>query len=263
MKLIIKCGGLSVQRNIPWMIVLTKGDLLDCDMLAQCVFAVRLDLAQFVNTKSGDKQVSQAQNKYIRTSDTEGSPAGDSGDVVEEVEDEDEWESSDAEDYSTDEGSEEDSVSEEYYEVEEDNDSDEGQVRGSNSGAKDDLDWERENTDVPNLNRVPVQVISSSTGAGIQKLWRRLCGFARQDAPIPRSAIGSPPSTIVREHRLAALVRSKRGLQNPGPADPRGMRVGKQARENSRNAKRPPVRIGKNRRTVRASEREARRNLEE
>ena len=52
-----------------------------------------------------------------------------------------------------------------------------------------------------------VTPVSASTGAGIKQLWKRVCGWADQDA-----ITSSVSDTAVREHRLARLMRHTRAV---------------------------------------------------
>jgi hypothetical protein len=267
------------------MVVLTKGDLLDATALAQCVLAVQLDLAPFLTpTDSGGAEGGdepprvddQLQNRPRRHGD---SGSDKNSELVQpplrlkdqegelEVADEDWGEASDPEDVHTDSdvGSDTDSGS---------SDSDEetggGKLAGSD-GETAVVERAPEEVDIPNKHLVPVQVISSSTGAGVRQLWRRLCEFAKKDAPLPRGVIegGVSSGAVVREHYLASAVRAKRLVRihrdrmtgraiDTGSAysnSPRAAAVAPGAPGDSRAKHRgrpPPVRVATNRRGVRA-----------
>jgi hypothetical protein len=336
------------------MVVLTKGDLLDCDALAQCVLAIQLDLAPYVGGASGhngrqgkelsdhtatpstaggdndgsfhetaDKENNAKEaidvNKGIAggTVEMKGSTEGTEGTVSRSAESGYESGSDvpssadsdaavqnsdtfgdDADSHSDDDGfdpfeDDEDSGSDADSGAEADVDN--GSVVPENAAegqeaapvhllsAKEAREIRRqrrkglqlqeqlaheksalvpENVDVANKHRVPVHVISASTGAGIQQLWHKLCAYARADAPLPLNQMNAPTSAVVREHRLAAYVRGHRALPNAIPSDRarrgrggRGAPMG--AHNNKTSVRPPPVRLGKNRRAVKDRAREA------
>jgi hypothetical protein len=337
------------------MVVLTKGDLLDCDALAQCVLAIQLDLAPYVGG-AGDhvrqsKELSDnsaalsiaaldKDGSFHETGDTENSakeannvnkgtvdgalevkegteskedvvgpsaesgyesgsdvPGGAGSDAA--VQNSDTF-GDDADSLSDDDGfdafnSDDDGVS--NADSGDEGDVDNGSVVPENAAegeeaapvhllsAKEAREIRRqrrkglqlqeqlaheksalvpENVDVANKHRVPVHVISASTGAGIQQLWHKLCAYARSDAPLPLNQMNAPTSAVVREHRLAAYVRGHRALPNAIPSDrARRGRGGRGApmsqRENITSVRPPPVRLGKNRRAVKDRAREAER----
>ena len=226
------------------MVVLTKGDLLDATSLAQCVLAVQLDLAPYAGS-SKDRERFQEHMTVQAAADA-------TAEEADEVEGEEDWATAAAE-------GEEDVESDEETGSSDSSSSDEDEIDiNSEIDDEEEEEWEAENTDVLNRRLVPVHVISSSTGAGVQPLWKRLCGFALADAPPVRSAgaavSGTAVSSPVREHRLAAMVRGKRVAQDmrarvaPGAPLPRG---GRHTREGFRT-KPLPIRIATNRRSVRA-----------
>jgi hypothetical protein len=337
------------------MVVLTKGDLLDCDALAQCVLAIQLDLAPYVGRNGdhggrpskelGDHTATPSiagldnDGSFHETADRENSAKeahdadmaiadgivevkesteGTAGTVGRSVESGYESGSdvpggadSEFSLRNSDDFNDADSLSDDdgFDPFEDDNDGvsdadsgDEGDVdngsvvpgnaaEGEDAApvhllsAKEARDIRRqrrkglqlqeqlaheksalvpENVDVANKHRVPVHVISASTGAGIQQLWHKLCAYARSDAPLPLNQMNAPTSAVVREHRLAAYVRGHRALPNAIPSDrARRGRGGRGApmsqRENMTSVRPPPVRLGKNRRAVKDRAREAKR----
>jgi hypothetical protein len=336
------------------MVVLTKGDLLDCDALAQCVLAIQLDLAPYVGGagdhtrqskelsdnsaalsiaaldkdgsfhETGDKLNSAKEaidaNKDVAdgivevkestegTEDTVGRSAESGYESGSDVPGGADSEASlrnsddfnDADSHSDDDGfdafdSDDDGVS--NADSGDEGDVNSGGVVPDNAAegeeaapvhllsAKEAREIRRqrrkglqlqeqlaheksalvpENVDVANKHRVPVHVISASTGAGIQQLWHKLCAYARSDAPLPLNQMNAPTSAVVREHRLAAYVRGHRALPNAIPSDRarrgrggRGAPMG--AHNNKTSVRPPPVRLGKNRRAVKDRAREAER----
>jgi hypothetical protein len=337
------------------MVVLTKGDLLDCDALAQCVLAIQLDLAPYVGGagdhggrpgkelgdqtatpsiaaldkdgsfhETGDKENSAKEDIGANKDTADGSvevkegtegtagtvgrsaesgyesgsdvPGGAAAETVVQHSDTFDEDSS----HSDDDGfdpfeDDDDGISDADSGIEADVDS--GSVATENAAegeeaapvhllsAKEAREIRRqrrkglqlqeqlaheksalvpENVDVANKHRVPVHVISASTGAGIQQLWHKLCAYARSDAPLPLNQMNAPTSAVVREHRLAAYVRGHRALPNAIPSDrARRGRGGRGAptsqRENMASVRPPPVRLGKNRRAVKDRAREAER----
>jgi hypothetical protein len=336
------------------MVVLTKGDLLDCDALAQCVLAIQLDLAPYVGGagdhvrqskelsdnsaalsiaaldkdgsfhETGDK-LNSAKEAIDANKDTAGGtvevrestegaegtvggsaesgyesgsdvPGGADAEIA--VQNNDTFR--DADSHSDDDGfdpfeDDDDAVSDADSGAEAEVDG--GDVVSENAAegeeaapvhlmsAKEAREIRRqrrkglqlqeqlahekgaivpENVDVANKHRVPVHVISASTGAGIQQLWHKLCAYARSDAPLPLNQMNAPTSAVVREHRLAAYVRGHRALPNAIPSDRarrgrggRGAPMGQ--RDNKTSVRPPPVRLGKNRRAVKDRAREAER----
>jgi hypothetical protein len=342
------------QRDIPWMVVLTKGDLLDCDALAQCVLAIQLDLAPYVggagdHTRQSKELSDNSAALSIAALDKDGtfhetggreSSAKEANNVHKDIaggtlEVKESTESTeDAVGRSAESGYESGSdvpggadaeVAVQNNPTFRDNDShsdddsfdafdsDDDGVSDADSGDEGDVDngsvvpenaaegeeaapvhllsakeareirrqrrkglqlqeqlaHEKsalvpENVDVANKHRVPVHVISASTGAGIQQLWHKLCAYARSDAPLPLNQMNAPTSAVVREHRLAAYVRGHRALPNAIPSDrARSGRGGRGApmgqRDNKTSVRPPPVRLGKNRRAVKDRAREAER----
>jgi hypothetical protein len=270
------------------MVVLTKGDLLDATALAQCVLAVQLDLAPFLTPADPDSVEGSDEPPRVGDRPPDGGERkGDSdgtrnsglnqpplqlkeqeGEL--EVAEEDWGEGSDPEDVHTD--------SDVGCDAETDSDSSDSDEENSSDGKAGDDDNERsvvervlENVDIPNKHLVPVQVISSSTGAGVRQLWRRLCDFAKKDAPLPRGVVegGASSGAVVREHYLASAVRAKRLVRihrdrmtgraidtGLGYSDsPRASAVAPGTPGDSRAKHRgrpPPVRVATNRRGVRA-----------
>jgi hypothetical protein len=336
------------------MVVLTKGDLLDCDALAQCVLAIQLDLAPYVGgagdhvrqskelsdnsaalsiaalDKDGSfHETADKESTAVETVDANKGIADDSIEVKESTEGTEGTEGRSAESgyesgsdvpggadaeiavQNSDTLGDADSLSDDdgFDPFEDDDDSgsdadsgDEGEVNNGSVtaekaaegeeavpvhllSAKEAREFRRqrrkglqlqeqlaheksalvpENVDVANKHRVPVHVISASTGAGIQQLWHKLCAYARADAPLPLNQMNAPTSAVVREHRLAAYVRGHRALPNAIPSDrARRGRGGRGAptsqRENITSVRPPPVRLGKNRRAVKDRAREAER----
>lgn len=330
------------RYEIPWLVVLTKGDLLDCPTLARCVLAVQLDLAQYVTPamvraaaaanssgSSASDISSTSRAQAVQDGSAGGSAAADTGstdadtdtDVVESdselqsvshsdsgtdggdcsstgtvCAEEDEWsegesggdlatgdrdrhhlqidhrelsrysqlaaaeerpegeselQDEDVEVIGSAKNDDDDGVAQEEWEEEEEEDEEEGE---------EEVQPKAEDLNVPNRRLVPVAVVSSSTGAGVQQLWKRLCAIARDDSVLPP---GVAPSTthVVREHRMAQTLRRRHAVQHS--VDRRGRVGGSQKhvpRANSREPKPPslrPVKLARNRRTVRARIREA------
>ena len=324
-----------MQYDIPWMVVLTKGDLLDCTSLAQCVLAVQLDLAPFV--RPPPKTPQQAQKPLSRGEKGGAREAADQVDgpalsdiTLEEQEDntnsdkdnqeydddvasivtqfdEEEmeemrrneeagladrvmWETAagesttgdvqlcqqedlsesdsdynDWDDESDEEEEEGESESDSYSDADSDT-SDNSESEGDNEGESDqdapESDLARiaaeeaaeevyvpEPLDVPNKHLVPVHVISSSTGAGIPGLWKRLCGIVREDSVLPKGS--ADVSHIVREHRLAMSLRRRHAVQK---ADAQRSGRGRSRNPDDtrpRDAHKRPILVSTNRRRIR------------
>jgi len=323
------------KYDIPWMVVLTKGDLLDCTSLAQCVLAVQLDLAPFV--RPPQKAPQQAQKPLSRgekggareAADQVGGPAltdasseeqednannakdsqeydDDVASIVTQFDEEEMeemrrneeagladrvmWETAVGESTTGDvQLSQQENLSEsdsdyndwdgESDEEEEENESDsdsyseadsdtsdgsesEGESEGENEDDAPESDLARiaaeeaadevyvpESLDVPNKHLVPVHVISSSTGAGIPGLWKRLCGIVREDSVLPKGS--ADVSHIVREHRLAMSLRRKHAVQK---ADAQRSGRGRSRNPDDtrpRDAHKRPILVSTNRRRIR------------
>ena len=281
------------------MIVLTKGDLLDCTALAQCILAVQLDLAPFVQPKRSQSFPRSADARSM-PSVTEGRAVGveanehsdgdsdyqddvastatqpglrreltreaedRSGDQVDENKGEDRV-ASDLSESDTDEDSEESEGEEghSHSDSESDSESDGEEESGDEEGedlspaqsemmrmAAEDPDeyYVPERVDVPYKHLVSVSVISSSTGAGIPDLWKRLCGIVKEDSVVSTSLADA--SHIVREHRLANSLRRKHVTQRASPQ----ARAGRERNPDDlrpRDAHKRPILVCRNRRRVR------------
>jgi hypothetical protein len=264
------------------MVVLTKGDLLDAEALAQCVLAVQLDLAPFLTPEDPDGADMSDPPRRVENQTRE----RDGGKVRTEESSSDKTQGLRRPQLETEQQNGELEVAEEDWGVESDaedvhTDSDVGSdAEGSDSegtdatdknGSESAVEPEPENVDIPNKHLVPVQVISSSTGAGVRQLWRQLCEYAKKDAPLPRGVAesGGTSGAVVREHYLASAVRAKRlvrihrdrmtgraiysGMRGTG--SPRASSVVPGAPGDSRAKHRgrpPPVKVATNRRGVRA-----------
>lgn len=293
------------RYNIPWLVVLTKGDLLDCPTLARCVLAVQLDLAQYVTPPDGEAAVIPSAGSATRgrivgpdrsaimrgAVQNEESCAGEVGSGGSYADTD-----ADADISSTDTVCDEDDIEHADFSDEEAH----GEHRESNFSASNDIaagdeqdmgdadgstptdettddvedsgadaeeeeeateeeKCEAEDFELPNRRLVPVVVVSSSTGAGVQQLWKRLCAIAKNDSVLPP---GVAPGTghVVREHRMAQTLRRRHAVQDSidrrGEAassavrSPRGQ--GRDVRPTLR-----PVKLVRNRRSVRARIREA------
>ncbi len=320
------------------MVVLTKGDLLDCTSLAQCILAVQLDLAPFVRPpEKPQKPVSRGEKGGTRqavvqmdgsalsgaSSEEQGfelNNAKDSQEYDDDIAsivtqfDEEEmeemrrnekaglsdrvmWEtaegesttgdvqlshqedlsesdsdSNDWDDKSDDEEGEEEnsnSDSDSYSDTDSDS-SDSAETEGESDGdgendedapeqdlariaaeeAADEV-YVPEPLNVPNKHLVPIHVISSSTGAGIPGLWKRLCGIVREDSVLPKGA--ADVSHVVREHRLAMSLRRKHAVQK---ADAQRSDRGRGRSRNPddtrpRDAHKRPILVSTNRRRIR------------
>lgn len=289
------------------MIVLTKGDLLDCTALAQCVLAVQLDLAPFVQPKkrrlpSRSVTAATGNNKssnleMIDVTSARGSDGGDvqnqddadstttlpdlsrrresaleSGDMSAEC-NEDNGVMSDVSESDSDlsEDSDEESEGESERDLSDDSDTESDSEHSGGEYEDDEESNEEgispaqaelmrmaaenpdehyvpERVDVPHKHLVPVHVISSSTGAGIPDLWKRLCGIAREDSVVATSLADA--THIVREHRLANSLRRKHVTQRASPQ----ARTGRERNPHDlrpRDAHQRPILLCRNRRRVR------------
>lgn len=249
------------------MVVLTKGDLMDSTVLAQCVLAVQLDLAAYVPDGKGKGKSKSAQHEEVIVNDTaaarvEAAATGVRTAIQSNISSENSSNnsantSSDAESNAED-SSDSDADSNGDEDTEDTEDIEDHSNEAPELHEEEQTQYVRENVNIPNREKVPVQVISAATGAGVQQLWRRLCEYARADAPIPRSMLAAPPSAVVREHRLAAAVRAKRVFQRVSrPPVETSSTVRRSPENNRRKSRPPPVKIGKNRRSVRARARAA------
>jgi len=276
------------------MIVLTKGDLLDCTALAQCILAVQLDLAQFVQPKkrhpasrsvvaavAKDNSMVEPSGDDVDTQDDADSTATqpglaqrretaiESGGCVSSESKEESGAISDLSesdsDFSEDSGESEgesehahsdDSDSEsDFDETAEGHSDDEGedispaQAELVRMAAEDpDEHYVPERVNAPHKHLVPVHVISSSTGAGIPDLWKRLCGIAKEDSVVATSLADA--THIVREHRLANSLRRKHVTQKASPQ----VRTGRERNPQDlrpRDAHQRPILLCRNRRRVR------------
>lgn len=257
------------------MVVLTKGDLLDCTALAQCILAVQLDLAPFVQPKKRQNRDSGHeghQDDAASTTTQHGVVAEmKQAKVVVGVDDREKADGvegaiSDLSDSDSDFG--EDGEGEgENEDLHSDSDSDTDSDSGSDSGEEEseglspaqaemarmaaeepDEHYVPEKVDVPHKHLVPVHVISSSTGAGIPGLWKRLCGIAKEDSIVATSLADA--THIVREHRLASSLRRKHVTQKASPQ----VRAGRERNPHDlrpRDAHKRPILVCKNRRRVR------------
>jgi len=324
------------------MVVLTKGDLLDCTSLAQCVLAVQLDLAPFVRPpektpqhpqkplsrgeKGGTRQAADQmggstlsetsseeqgfelnnvkdsqeydddiasittqfdeeemeemrRNEEAGLSDrvvwetSEGeSTTGDvqlshQEDLFESDSDSNDWDDQSDEEEENEENSSSDSDS---HSDTDSNTSDSSETEGESDGESDadedapekdlariaaeeaaDEVYVPEPLDVPNKHLVPVHVISSSTGAGIPGLWKRLCGIVREDSVLPKGS--ADVSHIVREHRLAMSLRRKHAVQKADAqrSDRNRSRSRNPDDTRPRDAHKRPILVSTNRRRIR------------
>ena len=160
-------------------------------------------------------------------------------------------------------------------------DSDKDEYTANNENEEDeeeeDIEWE---PILPHSGEVPVQIVSAATGAGIQQLWERLCGYALKDT---NQNIQSAPSAV-KEHIAARRMHSQQTLKNMqstqqsmqgrearvfrGSVGGGNLSNGSASRITSANRNgtsfipRPLIHT-KNRRTVRARAREAQQEQEE
>jgi hypothetical protein len=209
----------DLQKQVPWTIILTKGDLLEPELLARCVVAVQNDLAQYV--PEAEKEAAGVAEH--------GAGVG-AGLLEEEEKEKEEVETSGNNEYDSDIEAAEYEKDEDAYsdEEEQDNDSDgqeesdeemegeEGEDEEEEEEEEEELPRYREPTrNIANRHLVPVQVVSSSTGAGVRQLWAHLSELAERDAAPPAGSTGvinEHNAHAVREHRLARMMRARQSI---------------------------------------------------
>lgn len=201
---------------MPWTIVLTKADLLDSVSLVKSVTAVQIDLERYVvmtqrhkSYSTDDNMAHTSDNSNIANSsletisvkkriDTKGNLAVKNNDITPLGEYDDKCDSNANDNINTN--------RDEDYGREFDLDNTDN-VNNIDQDVHNEIVMEKASKEA--REAVPIIVVSANTGAGVQNLWNQLFLLARKDTDVEYSS-----DTVVREHKLATLLRSRQLLKS-------------------------------------------------